>query len=141
MFAMSRRRRLSSPLVLRAMKLNNSRKRFENVALWKAFWIYYLLGTFSLAWIVKFIQTLILHPEIIATYGFPIHPYWYALTASIFLTLYFLWAWTQVWRNAFNTQRKVWGYLARTLTSLHATFSFLLFLRAIFINASLLYRG
>ena len=103
--------------------------------LWVCFWIYYFIGTVSLSWLGKWIVYVVFHPKMIMKYGYAINPYLGTFLLSILLAVYFFWAWSKVWVNAFNTSRVWFGYTARTLSSVHAGYSYILVLQGIYYSA------
>jgi hypothetical protein len=69
--------------------------------LWKAYWIYFVVGNIAINNLADFV---------LSTGNF------YALVGYlIFIVAYLIWAITSVWRCAFNTEKKYWGYIARAI--------------------------
>lgn len=76
--------------------------------LWKVFWIFNVLGFY----VIGFMQQVVISIE---SAGALNHGYGRLLTIlfGLLTIIYFIWAITSLWRCAFNTGSRVWGYLGR----------------------------
>lgn len=79
--------------------------------LWKVFWLYTVLGSFLILFLLQFLQAVGLSAEknghsttwILVLIGL----------LTIFLLAYSVWTITSLWKCAFNVSWKGWGYLGR----------------------------
>jgi len=69
--------------------------------LWKAYWLYFVVGSF----VVNNLADLALSTG----------SKFVLIGYLIFILTYLVWAITSVWRCAFNTKKKYWGYIARAI--------------------------
>lgn len=77
--------------------------------LWKAFWLIGILGRILVATFVI----------IFALIGKSIGLTWsIAILSFLFISIYIIWSFVSIWRCAFNTQNKNWGYVARIFISM-----------------------
>ena len=77
--------------------------------LWKAFWLIGILGRILVATFVI----------IFAIIGKSIGLTWsIAILSFLFISIYIIWSFVSIWRCAFNTQNKNWGYVARIFISM-----------------------
>ena len=77
--------------------------------LWKAFWLIGILGRILVATFVI----------IFALIGKSIGLTWsIAILSFLFIAIYIIWSFVSIWRCAFNTQNKNWGYVARIFISM-----------------------
>ena len=68
--------------------------------LWKAFWLYFVLGLNFGVLIAGYVFGLV---------GFPYFAVWIVIAPAV------VWAAVSVWRCAFNSRWRGWGYIARAV--------------------------
>ncbi len=98
-----------SPPSKRLSAMKRARKGEER--LWRVFWLYNVLGVLLLGLIEKFCQAFLIAAERDnqSYIGMTI---FYGVVAILFFP-YIVWALASLWRCAFNTGWKGWGYLGR----------------------------
>ena len=77
--------------------------------LWKAFWLIGIVGRIFVAFFII----------IFSLIGNSIGLTWsVAILSLLFVLIYIIWSFVSIWRCAFNTQNKNWGYVARIFISM-----------------------
>jgi len=79
--------------------------------LWRVFWLYYMLGElifFMFLYLIMFLISIVVTSE---------PPFLIILVYVIPVFGYFIWIIVSLWKCAFNTNWKGWGYLIRILAT------------------------
>jgi hypothetical protein len=81
------------------------------VRLWKVFWIYIVLNFFLISLLRKVLE------EVEKYVSLDNSILWRAFVAifGLLVTVYFIWVSVSLWKCAFNSEWKVWGYVCRVI--------------------------
>ena len=79
--------------------------------LWKTYWLYNVLGVLSIGFVLKSLQAYGIQREQNNQSSIGLSIFIFLLAISFFP--YLIWALTSLWKCAFNTRWKIWGYFAR----------------------------
>jgi len=105
---------------------------------WVSFWLIYVIGVLVVTWGGKFAFATIFHPDMVVRHGMPTHPMSFIYSMAVLQAIYVFFAWAMVWKSAVSASRIWHRIVARTITSIHGLYVFVLILKAIYISSSVL---